>query len=175
MNTIRNAHCEDCPSYYTHIQLTPAERCGKVLHYGDRVCEYKQAARRFSKRDPKTQIPEWCPRRASPPILRVYEFKSLNDWFTHMTMGSEPYPHRYCIKYEGAAPLSAKEFWRNRSTLPDVLHLPFFVERDWIVEFDDGIRPICFRKTERGYAPITGFKSDVARANPRRAPEARQL
>ncbi len=165
MEAVRNTHCADCPAYYLHTSRAPEELLVIPLHFGDRVCKGGTRPRKFDKRDPKTQVPDWCPRRISPPILRIYEFRSENDRLLQLVLKSNPSERHYCLKYEAPAPMSVKEFWSQRNKSLHTELLPIFVDRDWIVEFDDGIRPICFIRKVNAYKIIHGFKPELAREN----------
>ena len=168
MRTLSNTHCANCPAYYQHIMAAPEELRGKMLHYGDRVCTHGKKVRRFGKRDPKVQVPDWCPRRISPPRLRIYDFRSTYDWAFQTILKLSPLAHRYCVLYEGTIELSAKTFWsqcnKDRYGNPLPIHVPL----SGIVEIDDGIQPVCFYRTDKGYELLEGFDTVAARGNQRR-------
>lgn len=124
--------------------------------------------RRFGKRDPKVQVPGWCPRRISPPVLRIYDFRSANDWACQTILKLSPLAHRYCVTFEGTIELSAKAFWNQCSKDRYGSQLPIPVPLSGIVEIDDGIQPVCFYHTDRGYELLEGFDTAAARANQRR-------
>ena len=103
-------------------------------------------------------------------MLRVYEFKDTESWYMHKMFGSLPLAYRYCVNFEGPAPISPKEFWKHFGHTGISFQLPFYVQTGWVVEFDDGIRQLFFYCTDKGFDILTGFQSDVARSNPRREP-----
>jgi len=168
MRTLSNTHCTDCPAYYQHVMAAPEELRGKTLRYGDRVCTHGKKVRRFGERDPKVQVPGWCPRRISPPVLRIYDFRSANDWACQTILKLSPLAHRYCVTFEGTIELSAKAFWNQCSKDRYGSQLPIPVPLSGIVEIDDGIQPVCFYHTDRGYELLEGFDTAAARANQRR-------
>ena len=168
MTPINNTHCTDCPAYYLHTKSTPEEMRGKTLHYGDRVCTHGKNIRKFGKRDPKVQIPSWCPRRLSPPMLRIYAFKSKNDMLMQLMLKAGPAAHRYYMMSEVPATMTAKEFWNQRHDPSINEQLPCPIVPNWVIEFDDGIRSICFRSRSIGFELLSGFDATAARANQRK-------
>lgn len=59
----------------------------------------------------------------------------------------------------------AKQFW---DSLEERLYsdlLPVRVYNHWIIEIDDGLRPVCFYKTETGFEIVPIFDTAKARRN----------
>ena len=166
--------CRSCPLYYVHSWATPIIDRGVVLHYGDRACKGgKGKVRRFRPGDPKNKVPSWCPKRKSPCELRVYGFKSTNDWLLHEMMCRDrganyaPIDRRYAVVFELETELTPREFSQRCNTEPDAQTIHVAVHSHWVVEIDDGIQPVCFYKHEGRYNVISGFDTKIARKNVR--------
>ena len=124
--------------------------------------------KRFSKVGPKRKIPDWCPKRISPPACRIYGF--INDEEAIMEFmlnhGSSTFeqgiafPSERRYKLRGSYPLAmtAKELYETMQLKPISSIFPdeefAFGE---LIEIDDGIKSHCFYyAAEKGfvYAPV---------------------
>ena len=161
---LKSAYCTDCPAYYLHTSHTPEDRNGITVRYGDRICYGGKQPFIFTAWDPKKLIPCWCPRLKSPPILRVHEFISESDRMAQMAAINNISAHHYRLKAEVEALFSVKEFWARRNVPLNTEILPMPVDLGWIVEFDNGVRPLCFIRKVLGFRFVNGFKPELARA-----------
>ena len=163
--------CLDCPSYLFYSERWAAKQNGVLMKTGERYCLAKKKAVRFSKRDPKRNIPAWCPKRKSPCELRVYGFKSTRDWLLHEMLCRDleqdlaPEASRYCVEQVGFTELTPKALWDGLENELLSELFPVTVLPHWVIEIDDGIKPICFYKTDGGLKIVPRFDTAKARAN----------
>jgi len=146
---IREACCGSCKANYRHSGL-PQKKYGVMLHEFERYCIGGKRARLFKKRDPVMRAPDWCPKRIYPYKVRVFGFKSEQDWFMFenlcVSLGKElpPEAWRYTVIAETTTELSAKAFWEQCSYDAGLRLLGVAVPRHGIVEIDDGLLPNYF-------------------------------
>ena len=156
--------CASCEHNYYHDKRTSELKRGVRLQPFEHYCLGCKRPRLFRGRDPKHKIPLWCPRRKNPCELRVYGFKSADEWYLHeqlcKSFGKEipPMSSRYAVRHEQKIELSAYDFWRRCETEPESGLLPEPVALHEIVEIDDGIKQHFFYKTKRGFRIVYGFK-----------------
>jgi len=163
--------CMGCPAHLVFSERYAVKQNGVLMKPGERYCLGKKKAVRFSAKDPKVYPPSWCPKRKSPCEVRVYGFKSARDWYLHETMCRElgkelpPEVHRYCLEQEGTTELTPKRFWDSlkEKHISDLLPFPVFNHN--VIEIDDGLKPICFFKTESGMKTVSYFDTARAKAN----------
>ena len=172
MTAIRQPVCQDCPFHLYYTDSQPSTRYGVLMRGGERFCTCGKKARRFGRRDPKRKVPSWCPRRKKPCELRVYGFRSsedeLLDAMLRRDMGGQTAPsaHRYALIQELRTDLTPAEFWKRTRTESNPL--PITVRERWIIEIDDGLKPVCFIRTDSGYDALPFF--DTGRTADRKAP-----
>ncbi|WP_444643162.1 hypothetical protein ACRQU7_01380 [Caproiciproducens sp. R1] len=153
---IREPNCSSCEANYRHSGL-PQKKYGVMLHEFERYCIGSKRARMFKKRDPVIKAPDWCPKRIFPHKVRVFDFKSGDDWFMFedlcLTLKKElpPEAHRYEVIAQTTTELSAKEFWAQCGLDAGPKLLGVNVPRHGIVEIDDGLLPNYFFLCESGY------------------------
>jgi hypothetical protein len=80
-------------------------------------------------------------------------------------MDISPQPSHYCVEHEGTTELTPRHFWEELEEhyISELLQVP--VQTHWIVEIDDGLKPVCFYKTEKGCEIVPFFDTAKARAN----------
>ena len=117
--------------------------------YSSRYCEGGKKPRRFRPSDPKIKAPLWCPKRNSPPIVRVYGFKDDNSMYLdyRFNENADPVlmsPHHYKVVYETTGFINAKDFYEraNSESLND--EIGFEIKKRNVVEIDDGLYPYYF-------------------------------
>lgn len=170
---LRKETCYECEKHFRYMESSPAKQMGVTMHMGERFCTGGKRARKFKRNDPKIYVPSWCPKRKLPSELRVYCFKSTEDWMLHerlcYDLGKEvsPEAHRYAVRYELHTPFSPMEFARRCNEEPDAETVGAAVHRHYVVEIDDGISPAFFYKTEHGYRLEALFDAATARKNKR--------
>lgn len=153
---IREPSCSSCEANYHHSGF-PQKKYGVMLHEFERYCIGGKRARIFKKRDPVTRPPDWCPKRRYPRKVRVFGFKSDNDWYLFeslcVSLGKELPPDgwRYTVVAETTTELSAKEFWEQCSYDAGTRLFSVTVPRHGIVEIDDGLLPNYFYLCDGGY------------------------
>lgn len=153
---IRVPGCSSCESNYRHSGL-PQKKYGVMLHAPERYCIGGKRARMFKRRDPITKAPDWCPKRIYPYKVRIWGFRSDNDWFLFenlcMSLGRElpPEAWRYAVVAETTTELSAKAFWEECSYNAGPELLGVEVPRHGVVEIDDGLLPNYFYRCDGGY------------------------
>lgn len=163
--------CNDCEHRFYYSGNFPQRRNGVMMHFGETFCLRTKKARRFRRGDPKIHIPDWCPKQKNPHELRIYSFKNLNERMLHdmlcHSLGQElaPEARRYAVEQELTTDLSAAEFWKRCDLEPCGDLLQVTVYRHQVVEIDDGIKPVCFYRTERGYEYAPYFNTATAREN----------
>lgn len=168
---LRKAICAECEKYLQYMESHPIKQMGVTMHMGERFCTGGKRARRFMRGDPKVYVPDWCPKRKTPSELRVYGFKTIEDWMMHYdlcsSMGKDisPSAYRYAVLYELHTPLSPCEFARRCNEEPDAQTLGVAVHRHYVVEIDDGIKHSFFYKTSHGYELLALFDAETARKN----------
>ena len=169
MKELTNPTCPMCDAHYQFKGKVSMELYGATMQPHECYCIAGKRARRFRGSDPKRKPPAWCPRRKSPCELRVYGFVSENAMLMHSFLASDngdaadPSAYRYGLRYEGVTSLTPKEFWRRRNAGDVKGVLPVSVQQYEIVEIDDGLKPVCFYKSQRGYRVVSYFKSSDAR------------
>ncbi|MBP1737652.1 MAG: hypothetical protein H6Q60_1533 [Oscillospiraceae bacterium] len=153
---IREPGCSSCESYYRHSGIRQ-KKYGVMLQEYEHYCIGGKRAQMFKKRDPVTKAPSWCPKRLNPRKVRVFGFKTDNDWYLveslRVSLGTEltPVAHRYTVIAETTTELSAKEFWEQCSYDAGPQLLEVTVPRHGIVEIDDGLKPHYFYLCDGGY------------------------
>lgn len=163
--------CKDCPDYRHHVGALPLKQKGITMYAGDRYCLGGKRGRKFRSGDPKVYVPAWCPKQKSPRELRIYSFKSPQDWYFHedecRRMGKDVLPSafRYAVEFELHTDLTARDFWKGLKENTAACLLGAVVHRHHVVEIDDGLRPVFFYCTEGGFQILPLFNAEVARQN----------
>jgi hypothetical protein len=168
---VKKPQCVSCPHRISYCDPVPKQQYGVMMHLGDHFCVGAKKARRFKNSDPKVYVPSWCPIRKSPCELRVYTFKSADDWLLYKclcrSLGQDipPEGHRYTVAFELHTTLSPQEFGKrcDGESSQELLHVT--VNQYDVVEIDDGIQPVFFFKTDRGYELAPFFNAAAARKN----------
>ncbi len=162
--------CASCENSYYHD-----ERTGKILK-GVRVQPFEhyclgcKRPKMFRKKDPKTKVPDWCPKRKVPCELRIYGFTSADNWHLHEQLCNSlckeisPSAHRYEVRYQGIIEIQPYEFWKRCEDEVDSNLLPVTVTLHEVVEIDDGLKPAFFYKTKSGYKIAYAFKPTQQKA-----------
>ena len=163
--------CMECPCYLLFDERFAIKRNGILMKPGERYCLGKKKAVRFTPKDPKKYPPSWCPKRKSPCEVRVYGFKSTRDWYLHerlcRDLGKElsPDASRYCVEQECTTELTPQRFWDGLEEKCVSELLPVTVYEHNVIEIDDGLKPVCFYKTETSLVIVPYFDTARARAN----------
>lgn len=156
--------CSRCEHSYFHEERISRILKGVRLQPYEHYCLKCKRPRMFRGRDPKYKAPAWCPRRKNPCELRVYGFKSAEDWMLHeqfcKSFGIEISPsyHRYTVRHEQTTALSPSEFWQRCETEAESELLPVPVTLHEVVEIDDGLKSVFFYKASRGFQIAYGFE-----------------
>ena len=169
---VRQPTCEGCThNLYFGERFSKYQR-GVTMRPGEHFCTCGKRARKFKPSDPKAKVPEWCPKRKTPCELRVYEFKSADAWYLHemlcrdLKKEIDPSGYAYAVACEGHTELTPKAFWERCSDDRKLLGVE--IRHQNVVEIDDGLSPVSFFKTNKGYRILVAFNTEVARGNPRR-------
>ena len=159
----------------------PVPGCGECPHhqqvgstiYGTRYCAgfKRRKPKRFSRSDPASKAPKWCPRRISPPVCRVHGFKDEQSEYTDLMWRTEynagrvkdisPAPFHYTPRTEIPLGMTARQFFdaAQEGPLSDIL--PEEVGDGEIIEIDDGLRPYWFYKLDFDtVVPLPYFRLD---------------
>ena len=163
--------CGGCPDNLYFWNDTPQKYPGTMLQPGEHYCTGGKKPRRFRSKDPKRKVPSWCPRRKNPCELRVYGFKSNRDRALHTLFDRDdscqhgPQERRYAVVRETHTDLTPAEFWKRikNECVEDLLRVE--VQLNWVIEIDDGLKPVCFYRTEDGYIIVPYFDTAAARKN----------
>ena len=167
----REYTCYECAQHLNYMSEIPQRQAGVMMYLGDHFCTHAKKARKLRKRDLRSRAPDWCPRRKTPCALRIYYFRSPEEWALYQALsnsiGIRPHPvaNRYAVETESCIELSPRDFWLQLNMEKDFLLLGTEVKPDSVVEIDDGLRPVFFHKTEESYEILWGFRTEVARAN----------
>ena len=163
--------CQGCPYDMHYSQSIAIKQNGVTMHFGERYCTGAKRARRFKRNDPKFKVPCWCPKRKTPRELRIYCFENTESWLMHenlchaLNREIPPEGHRYALEYEGTTALTPQEFLERCDLEPETSLLGVPVYMHYVVEIDDGLKPVFFYKTLEGYRYEPFFNASKARAN----------
>lgn len=168
---VRKPTCFDCPHNLQYMEDMPIKQKGVTMYPGERFCVAGKRARKFRRSDPKAHVPSWCPKRKSPCELRIYGFKNTDEWMMHDSLcyhlGKDipPEGRRYAVLYDLHTELTPRAFSERCNEEPDARTLGVAVHRHYVVEIDDGIKPVFFYKTENGYELLALFDAETAKKN----------
>ena len=138
--------CRECPHH---------QQVGSILNETRYCAGFKRRKpRRFSRSDPASKAPRWCPRRISPPVCRVHGFKDERSehmdlmWRTEYNAGRvkdiSPAPFHYVPRTEIPLGMTARQFFEASQDVPLRNVLPEEVCDGEIIEIDDGLQPYYF-------------------------------
>ena len=167
--------CFGCPYDVHYTDAIPKKSMGVMMHLGERFCTGGRKARRFRRGDPKTYVPDWCPKRKSPCELRVYAFKNVDEWWLHTMLERSigrrltPNGSRCALVREMTTELSPREFWNRLESAPYQEILDIFLEPHSVVEIDDGLKPVFFFYAGDGFTLLPSFEAEAARKNKKEA------
>ena len=170
---LRGARCLGCPVYLHFEKVVPEKRKGVMMRRGERFCMFEKKARRFLPSESEMTIPNWCPRRKNPCELRIYSFRSVDEAAMHHAVCSrigspvEPSCYQCALAYELHTELTPLEFWIQCAEKSDAELLGAAVHLYHVVEIDDGVKPVFFYKTMKGYRVMVSFHAEQARKNKR--------
>ena len=114
----------------------------------------RDRVKRFRSSDPQIKAPSGCPRRISPPALRVYGF--LDEFGRTMELNRLPAPgsptpeylhpqrSHYKLRLETQIAMTARQFYlevKRRRGLDDFVEN---IEIGEVVEIDNGLKPYAF-------------------------------
>lgn len=157
MFDMKKARCAECPEYLHYREKEPKRWHGRTMRPGCRYCLAWKRARLFKKKDPKVYLPKWCPKRITPPILRVYgQQNGLLHLHSVYMKGKElrwPDANGYALRFQGRAIQTGRDFYiiiHNRekehhvdtAEIAEELGVP--VSKWDVIEFDDGVKPMFY-------------------------------
>ena len=117
--------CLSCNAHLLFDERLPKKQNGVLMKPGDRYCLGSKKPIRFGRKDPKIYPPKWCPKRKSSCEVRVYGFKSVQNWYLHdrlcrdLGRAISPNASDYCLEEEcttDLTPSNSGTAWRNGST-----------------------------------------------------------
>lgn len=167
----RKPTCFGCPDDLHYNDAIPKKGKGVMMHLGERFCTNGKKARRFKRGDPKTKVPSWCPKRKIPCELRVYVFKSVEEWCLYTALVRDigrqlsPHGHHYALVKELCADLPPREFWKRLDCEPYQSILGFDLEPYSVLEIDDGLQPVFFFYVDGGFKLVPSFDANAAQKN----------
>lgn len=170
-NSLRAPTCAGCPHDLYFGDSIPKKQYGVMMHCGEHFCTGGKRAHRFKRGDPKSRVPDWCPKRKTPCELRLYSFKDIHEWFLHTHLCSQlgkalqPSGFRYALKVETHTGLTPYEFWKRCALEPCEELLGLEPQLYEILEIDDGLKPVFFYMTEGGLVVERFFDAARARKN----------
>ena len=169
--TLRYPSCIGCPHNLYFGDTISKKQFGVMMHCGEHFCIGEKRARRIKRRDLKSKVPVWCPKRKAPCKLRVYALKSERDEQMHRFLSSDPndpvciLERRYALAANSEIEQTPQEFWMQCQSEPwtEVLHveIPLYS----VVEIDDGLMPAFFYRTTDGLRLAPYFNAEKAQAN----------
>jgi len=163
--------CLACPAYLLFEARYAVKQNGVLMKPGERYCLFKKRAVRFRSNDPKSLPPSWCPKRKSPCEVRVYGFKSTEDWYLHemlcRDLGKEIQPEgwRYYVYSEFPLDMTPRKFWELQKVESLCRLLPSIVSEHWVIEIDDGLKPVYFYKKKNCLEVLQHFDAECAKKN----------
>ncbi len=169
--TLRRPSCVSCPHDLHFGDLVPKKQYGVMMHCGEHFCTGGKRARRFKRSDPKTAVPQWCPKRKSPCEVRIYALKSDRDRQMFLCLSGDPDDPLYISEYRYALASSTKieltpqEFWSSCQNEPYTELLDADIPLYSVVEIDDGLAPSFFYRTADGLRIVPRFNTEKALAN----------
>lgn len=135
--------CSSCPHYDVVGGIT--RYCSGFKH---------RRPKRFRSSDPRFKAPQWCPKRISPPIYRVYSYKDECSEYMELirrmnydlghTKVISPSASHYKSRMELRLGMTAKQFYGKTQVEPLNGILPVDIHNGEIIEIDDGLQPYSF-------------------------------
>lgn len=166
---LREPTCYHCPNRLHYSGQFPMKQHGVMMRLGDTFCVFKKKARRFKKSDPKSKVPQWCPRRLPVRKLRIYGFRDTGAQLLHerlcWDLGRDlsPEGYKYAVEHELDTDLTARDFLdRSRYETDAELLGGMTAARYQVVEIDDGLMPAFFYKTSEGWRYEPYFNAAAA-------------
>ena len=159
-NKILQSTCKDCDKCMTYSEPHPKKCHGVTMRFGERFCLAQKKAQRFKKSDPKIKVPAWCPKRNSPPIVRVYGFKDENSHIMYIVFEKDsqcPSPHKYKVRHEGKTNITASDLLED--IYPRIEGTT--IRYGEVIEIDDGIKPVFLFYTEKYGLNQTYFNKSI--------------
>lgn len=161
--------CAGCSHNLYYNDPVPKRVMGIRMYMGERFCTGGKKARRFKRSDPQIYVPSWCPKRKNPCELRVYTFKSTDEWYLHKALEKStghsllPIASNYAMVKSLSTELSPREFWKRlkSGSYQDILGIS--LEPYNVVEIDDGLNPAFFYYVDGGFTLISFFNAEKAR------------
>lgn len=169
--TLRQPICAGCTHDLYFRDFVAKKQFGVMMHCGEHFCTGGKRARRFKRSDPKTAVPQWCPKRKTPCELRIYELKSSQDWQMHCLLSNDPdnplyiSEHRYALASSTKTELTPQAFWKRCQSEPCSELLKIDIPPYSVVEIDDGLAPAFFYKTISGITIAPYFNAEKVQAN----------
>ena len=161
--------CSGCQHDLYFSGSIPKRQFGVMMHSGEHYCTGEKRARRFKRGDPKTRVPDWCPRRKVPCELRIYGPKSARDWLLHCALNEDfnvlPSAHRDAVRIKGTTALTPYEFWRRCNEEPSASWFPFKMKQYEVLEIDDGLNPVYFYYLDGDFVSTCHFDGADAQKN----------
>ena len=109
--------------------------------------------RRFRASDPQIKAPSWCPRRITPPILRIYGFRdeqsrqmemdSLPQFGSSAPAYANPNSMHYKLRTETTTDLTARQFYKRYHKEANLAEIDEELDVGEVIEIDNGLRS-CF-------------------------------
>lgn len=114
----------------------------------------RKKPKRFRSSDPKIKAPSWCPRRITPPALRVYGFRdeqsrmmeldSLPQYGRLAPAYISPNGRHYKLRLETTTNLTARQFFKLYHKGVGLEEIEESLEVGEVIEIDNGLRPYFF-------------------------------
>ena len=144
--------CYSCPSHFIYGDAVPQKRNGVMMHLGDRFCLLKKKAIRLKARDLKKRVPDCCPKRISPPELKLYDFKDEPSRQMQLLHGLNcPSEFRYTLRHKGTLSMPIKDFWQAYESGEDAGELlGLTLTEGHVLELNDGLVHVFFYNGTNG-------------------------
>lgn len=151
---IRRSLCTQCESRHMFDQFNNIKRKGATLRFGDVYCDYGRKIIKF-KGKKGVQVPEWCPKRISPPEIKLYRLKDEESWFFHSMSPELPLANHYSVEKKGNTLITAKRLYEELNNGTPAMELLGFAVKEYdIISIDDGLNPCYFYKYKSHYWSI---------------------
>ena len=155
------------PKKYSFPELG-CSSCEHLQRVGGVLCETRYCGgfpkrrnpKRFRASDPKVKAPQWCPRRFSKPVCRIYGFademseymdrceRFVDEKSDDPLRGADyisPPSYRYKLRLELPLGMKAKAFYDEvKDGNIDIVLSDANLQLGEVIEIDDGLKPYYF-------------------------------
>lgn len=155
MKDIPLPRCQGQACYMENRQSEPVKVSSHTLRPGERACLGCRRPVKFSRRDPRRTVPDWCPHQLSRPKWTLYGYSdyyqiTYENHYRGDKLLDRPIERWYQVLAEGDTCLCARDFWReHRENGCSVkLLLDVSIKAGQMLIIDDGVTPRAFYQSD---------------------------